>query len=54
MAKEPPGASLATRFPGLDATYAELLDAARTSGAPPMTALAPGEIRQRVRSGDPL
>ena len=54
MTEAQPGPSLATRFPGLDTTYAELLDAARTSGAPPMTALAPGEIRQRVRSGDPL
>jgi acetyl esterase len=54
MPKAPPGTSLATWFPGLDATYAELLDAARTPGARPMTELAPGEIRQRVRSGDPL
>jgi acetyl esterase len=54
MPKAPPGTSLATWFPGLDPTYAELLDAARASGAPPLTELAPGEIRQRVRSGNPL
>ena len=54
MAKAPPGASLATRFPGLDGTYAELLDAARTSGAPPMTELTPEAMRRRVESGDPL
>jgi acetyl esterase len=54
MAKAPPGTSLATRFPGLDKTYAALLDTARTSGAPPMAGLAPGAIRQRVRAGHPL
>jgi acetyl esterase len=54
MAKAPPGTSLATWFPGLDNTYAALLDTARTSGAPPMAGLAPGAIRQRVRAGNPL
>jgi acetyl esterase/lipase len=54
MAKAPPGTSLATWFPGLDKTYAALLDTARTSGAPPMAGLAPGAIRQRVRAGNPL
>lgn len=54
MTKAPPGTALATWFPGLDATYAELLDAARTSGAPPMTELAPEAMRRRVESGDPL
>lgn len=54
MTKAPPGTALATWFPGLDATYAELLDAARTSGAPPMTALDPAAMRRRVESGDAL
>ena len=54
MTKAPPGTSLATWFPGLDKTYAALLDTARTSGAPPMAGLAPGAIRQRVRAGNPL
>jgi acetyl esterase len=54
MAKAPPGTSLATWFPGLDGTYAKLLDAARASGVPPMTELAPEAMRRRVESGDPL
>jgi acetyl esterase len=54
MTKAPPGTSLATWFPGLDKTYAALLDTARTSGAPPMAGLGPGTIRQRVRAGNPL
>ena len=54
MTKARPGTSLATRFPGLDPAYAKLLDAARASGPPPMAGLAPGEIRQRVRAGNPL
>jgi acetyl esterase len=54
MPKPPPGTALATSFPGLDATYAGLLDVARASGAPPMTELAPDAMRHRVESGDPL
>jgi acetyl esterase/lipase len=53
MTKAPPGIALATWFPGLDRTYAELLDAARTSGAP-MTELAPEAMRRRVESGNLL
>jgi acetyl esterase len=54
MTKAPPGVALATWFPGLDGTYAQLLDAARTSGATPMTELAPAAMRRRVDSGDAL
>jgi acetyl esterase len=54
MTSAPPETPLARRFPGLDVTYARLLDAARASGAPPMTELPPAAIRERVRAGDPL
>src|SRR5262245_32256415 len=54
MTKAPPGTALASWFPRLDGTYAELLDATRSSGAPPMTELAPETMRRRVESGDPL
>jgi len=54
MTKAPPGVALATWFPGLDETYARLLDAARTSRATPMTELAPAAMRRRVDSGDAL
>jgi acetyl esterase len=54
MTSAPPETSLASQFPGLDATYATLLDAARASGAPPMPGLAPAAMRERVRAGDPL
>jgi acetyl esterase len=54
MTSAPPETPLARRFPGLDATYARLLDAARASGAPPMPGLPVTAIRERVRAGDPL
>lgn len=46
--------SFAVRFPGLDATFARLLDAARASGAAPLTELDPPALRERVRQGDAL
>jgi acetyl esterase len=46
--------TLASRFPQLDATYAQLLDAARASGAPPLGSQTPEAMRERVRAGDAL
>ncbi|HEX6522177.1 MAG TPA: alpha/beta hydrolase [Streptosporangiaceae bacterium] len=46
--------TLASRFPELDAKYAGLLDAARSSGAPPILGLAPEAMRERIRAGDVL
>jgi acetyl esterase len=43
--------TLASRFPELDATYAQLLDAARASGTADQTLEA---MRDRVRAADPL
>ena len=52
MSAAPPDGGLAKRFPGLDPTYAGLLDAARTSGAAPLYELDPQALRDRVDAGD--
>jgi acetyl esterase len=48
------GEALLIRFPGLDPGLATLLGAARAAGLPPLTALSPEKLRERVRGGDPL
>src|SRR5919198_4991164 len=45
---------LADRFPGLDSTFARLLDAARAVGAAGTTELDLTAMRERIRAGDAL
>ena len=54
MTSAPPGETLRVRFPGLDQGIATLLEAARAAAPPPLTALSPDELRERVQGGDGL
>jgi acetyl esterase/lipase len=54
MTSAPPGETLRSRFPGLDPGIATLLEAARAAALPPLTALSPDELRERVQGGDGL
>ena len=48
MTSAPAGETLLSRFPGLDPGLATLLEAARAAALPPLTALSPAELRERV------
>src|SRR5229473_3113032 len=50
----PPALSLRERFPRLDRELAQLLDQARVTGQPGLTALDPAAARARVSAGDVL
>jgi acetyl esterase len=54
MTSAPAGEALRSRFPGLDPGLAMLLEAARAAALPPLTALRPDELRERVCGGDRL
>jgi len=54
MTTATPERPLAERYPELDASFAGLLDAARSAGLTPLTELTPAELRERIRGGDQL
>jgi acetyl esterase len=54
MTSAPLGETLYSRFPALDPGFATLLEAARAAALPPLTALSPDELRERVQGGEGL
>jgi acetyl esterase len=54
MTSAPADEALRARFPGLDPGIAALLEAARAAALPPLAALSPDELRERVQGGDRL